>query len=400
MLRASHVALTDSKRRYVCHFEETFRVNIGDRVEGTCSWSLSSHQYQSWQNDQNATVLWITGDAGCGKTTLASFLVDNLQTLENYEHKEKYAKPLVSCFFCSKDIRSQGDARSVLRGLILQILTSRQSLIAKVRSKFGSFKREFDQSFESLWKIFTFSLEAVRCDRLYVVIEALDECQTESRKKLLSNISSILKSWNDSVSPSLKQLKFLITAQPQIMTSWRAITGSSAQYHLKIEDRPQGMVQDVLRFINKNVDELVSLRRCTESFANDLRKSLHKLAENSFLWVSLVLDHIKATIELSILDLPRIFSQIPKDLRDAYSSYLPSVAPHNVSSVRRYVSLLVASSRPLTLDEVGTLANLGRDKGRTLSESVSASVTKKVWNSSSDPSSGFLILTSILFTRQ
>lgn len=246
--------------------------------------------------------------------------MDNLQSQESCGYKETTAKPTVSYFFCSNDIRSQGDARSILRGLILQILTSRKSLIDKVRSEFASVKHEFDQSFESLWKIFTFSLEAVHCDCLYVVIEALDECQTDSRNKLLANIGSILESCNDSIPPLPKRLKFLITGQPQIMTAWRATSGSSAQYHLKIEDRPQGMVQDVLRFINKNVDELVSWQRCTLSFANDLKKSLYKLAESSFLWVSLVLDHIKATIELNILDLPRMFSQIPKDLKDAYSS--------------------------------------------------------------------------------
>lgn len=33
---SDNVALTDSKRRYISHFEKSFRVNVADRVDGTC----------------------------------------------------------------------------------------------------------------------------------------------------------------------------------------------------------------------------------------------------------------------------------------------------------------------------------------------------------------------------
>jgi ankyrin repeat domain-containing protein 50 len=48
------------------------------RVEGTCEWFLEHPKYRNWLEAESSQLLWISADAGCGKSVLASFLVKKL----------------------------------------------------------------------------------------------------------------------------------------------------------------------------------------------------------------------------------------------------------------------------------------------------------------------------------
>jgi ankyrin repeat domain-containing protein 50 len=149
-----------------------------------------------------------------------------------------------------------------------------------------------------------------------------------------------------------KKLKLLFTSQSQTMTEWRALEKISGLYHVKIEDRPSGMTRDVLTFIDYKVDQLVQLRRCDLPFADELKKALYQKAQNSFLWVSLVLSYVKSNILLQENNPQKVLAQLPDNLKEAYVKYLPLSTPQNAADIRRCVQLLVASYRNLTLEEI------------------------------------------------
>ncbi len=314
-------------------------------------------------------MLWMTGDAGCGKTTLSSFLTEVLRA-QAIQQARIDPSSIVLSFQCAKDIEGRNNAQSILCGLISAILTSKKNLIRRVRAEFASMWQEFGQSFESLWKIFLFALDTALYDYYYIIVDGLDECQARSREKLISSIGSMLELTKDQGQLHGKKLKILFTSQPQTMTEWKALGNSSNLFHLKIEDRPSGMIQDIVAFINYKVDQLVALQRCTLVAAAELKDALYRKAQNSFLWVSLVLEQIKTTILLYTNVPQQLLAEIPEDLKGAYARYLPSVTPQNRETIKRCVQLLVGSVRTLNLDELGAFASVERSRSRDEAEIV------------------------------
>lgn len=354
-------ALSESELRYITRLDDPYPLTLDDRIEGTCIWSTRTTQYRKWRQDAKSTILWITGDAGTGKTILCSYLKDCLenhttQTLQQASTSKNQA--LVTYFFCVKDDKGRRDACSVLRGLLLRIFIQRKDVLKRARKHFGSAKSHFDQSFETLWKIFSFAADIAQCQTFYVVIDAIDECEERSRNRLLHRIAETLQKWNRPELMLEKRVKFLITNQPHLVPVWNAVSQSTNQHRLKIEDRPQEMVDDVVRVIDKRVDDLVANRFCTTSEGDHLKSSLRNHAENSFLWVNIILDDIGKGIEYSRASLERVLRDPPKDLKGAYSRYLPAVAEQDVTLFRKLVDLMVACSRPLTLDELNIFVTI------------------------------------------
>lgn len=334
---------------------------MDDRIEGTCVWSTQTAQYQNWREDAQSTIFWVTGDAGCGKTILCSYLKDALELNTSQRlHQGSSTKDqaLVSYFFCVKDDQSRGDACSLLRGLLLRIFLQRTDVLKKVRAFFGSTKSHFDQTFEKLWKIFSFAADTAQCQTIYIVIDALDECEERSRDKLLHRIAETLQEWNESEQILERRVKFIITSQPHLIPIWNAISRSSKQHRLKIEDRPQDMVDDVARVIEKRVNDLVARRFCTTQEGDHLKSSLRHHAENSFLWVNIILDDIEKGIEYSRTSLERVLRDPPKDLKAAYSRYFPPIAEKHFTLFRKLVDLMVSCSKPLTIDELNIFVTI------------------------------------------
>lgn len=334
-------ALSESELRYVTRFDDPYPLTLDDRIEGTCVWSTKTAQHRNWRKDLKSTIFWITGDAGTGKTILCSYLKDALEIntprrLERGSSEEDHA--LVSYFFCVKDDQGRRDACSVLRGLLLRIFVQRADVLKRVRAFFGSTKSHFDQSFESLWKMFSFAADTARCQTLYIVIDALDECEERSRNKLLQKIAETLQTWNESELSVDRRVKFIITSQPHLVPVWNGVSKSTNQHRLKIEDRPQDMVDDVVRVIEKRVNDLIFRRFCTTDEGDHLKSSLRHYAENSFLWVNIVLDDIGKGIEYSRASLERVLRDPPKNLQTAYSRYFPVIAEQDVVLFRKWLN--------------------------------------------------------------
>ena len=46
---------------------------------GTCAWVLEHESFLEWQRAEKSCLLWITAEAGCGKTVLADYFIDNIR---------------------------------------------------------------------------------------------------------------------------------------------------------------------------------------------------------------------------------------------------------------------------------------------------------------------------------
>ena len=135
------------------------------------SWVLEMPEFKNWLNaelDSKERLLWICGSAGIGKSIIAGFLIDHLQT--------SYPNALVAYFFCKRGDMKLMYARSIFRTIAYQCMKKS----ARVRSTLEACKKEnidlasnigISTLLEGLLQEPLASFD----DEIYIVLDALDE---------------------------------------------------------------------------------------------------------------------------------------------------------------------------------------------------------------------------------
>ncbi|GKT92457.1 ankyrin repeat protein [Colletotrichum tofieldiae] len=156
------------------------------RHECTGQWFLESKEYSEWKKSPKSS-LWLHGIPGCGKTILSSTVIKDLSNIE------PYAKSLLYFYFDFTDTSKQSLEKAV-RSLIAQLYSKSQDVQAHLNSLYSSCKNASRQpSIDSL--ISTFEAMAQQTGEVWIVLDALDECQKRtglSNEGLLYWIEGIL----------------------------------------------------------------------------------------------------------------------------------------------------------------------------------------------------------------
>ena len=324
---------------------------------------------------EGSTILWLTGEAGSGKTVLTGFLIEELKAEIGPSWHRARGLDIVLSFFCAQTVESHGDARTLLKELILQLLTTRMEIIHRIKEIFGSSRHEYDASFETLWRIFQTAVELVPEKSIYIIVDGLDECEETSRSRLLSRLSRLIGDWSSDSRPR-KTIKLVISGQTGIIAAWKPSYPSLKHYHIRLEDHALEVKQDISRFINHRVDELVSESIWTPKTGETLKQRLYDLAEHSFLWSDVVLNHMRTGLDYRDTGLKQVLLTSSKTLNDTYTRYLPALAASEIPRLRKYLQLIVACRRPLVSIEVDILTEIDNQLTTSHKEFVGESVTQ------------------------
>ncbi|KAL3461824.1 nucleoside phosphorylase domain-containing protein [Aspergillus heterothallicus] len=173
----------------------------GSRVKGTCEWIQSNGLYSAWKSTHGDPLLWICGGPGKGKTTMAIYLIEEL---EAYISTDGGHSDLIF-YFCRHEDDKHNTATAVLRGLIYQIIKKKPSLFYHVQSFFEiSQKTDYALAHaEELWTIFYSLAMNPDAGLVFCVIDGLDECDSESVKYLGAKFSQLF-AHSDHISFPLK----------------------------------------------------------------------------------------------------------------------------------------------------------------------------------------------------
>lgn len=341
-------ALNETERSCMVLFSESdvadFKSNLPRRVEGTCHWILDHPQYVSWVSKQESTLLWITGNPGCGKTILSAYLMEHLDAVQPAQWNA-----LVCCYFCSDQIDTQKDAKAILRSVIYQMVRRRRKLIRHVKSAFEFQGSQVVNSFEALWNIFV----AITSDRisgqLSVIVDAIDECEAKTRARFLDAVTTLVHRANAMDEPSPNRIKFLITSRPSLAIYYDF--NGFLKNRLMIEESQNAVVKDVQLVIERRINEIVKRSGCQSRTKEYLEKTLQSKADQTFLWVKFALQCLEESLLAAEKDFRRILSTLPQDLEGLYESFLRSIPLHNQGLAAKMLHILVGSSRHFTLEE-------------------------------------------------
>ncbi|KAK4892790.1 hypothetical protein LTR27_008704 [Elasticomyces elasticus] len=311
------------------------------RAEGTCTWLLQDVAYKSWLKDEHS-LLWINGLPGQGKSMLALFAIDSLQGLITAQSQEA-----CTFFYWESGKAFRNTAVRMLRSILYQLLRRFPTLFDHMIDDYERQGTDLfsENSFVPLWRMLFAMIGDRLVQRVYCVLDGLDECEAGSRERLLN----FLRDWLTAspAGPNREKLKILLFSQP--------LSGKSGQHQLEIQKKCPSIslgstetVSDVHKYITARLSSLETQQFSSERLAR-MRKELLARSGNTFLWAAAVLGQIE---ELPPDQAEKAVHKAPLALDKLYRKILGKLNPLFLELARHATLWISSTIRPLTKMEL------------------------------------------------
>lgn len=316
----------------------------GGLLEDSYRWILDNPSFGKWRGDDQSRPLWINGPAGIGKTMLLCGIIDSLSS----PHEKGR---LVSFFFCQGSFSWTRNATAVLCGLAYLLVRQNPSLISHVREKLGyASKSHFEgiNGWEAISKILQSMLQDDALPPVYLIVDALDECET--------GVEELLGFINKTTSAEHSRVKWLVSSRHDDTIENILATGVKGP-NLGLDINPILVSQAVDIYIEYQVSQFKLIQH-DKPLQKQVYKKLHENAGGTFLWVALVFEELRK-LKLAV-DVRRAIDETPSSVGKLYKTMVNRVATleqHSQSCFRILWATAIAY-RPLHLLELQTLASL------------------------------------------
>ncbi|KAJ5732773.1 G-protein beta WD- 40 repeats containing protein [Penicillium malachiteum] len=242
-------------------------------------WIHQDPKYKTWQNGDEVGLLWIKGGAGKGKTMMSIGIIEELSRPKMGPEEST----VVTYFFCKYADSKLNTLEAIVKGLILQLVNQQPALKESLRAPWdesGRFKKDV-MSWPILWDILLEMLDRCKCRRIYLIVDALDECQdhngmTEFLRHIVLNGLSLKG-----------KMKWLLTSRPFDGAEQELFT-THDQFHISLEVNSTQVSDADNEYIISKLDELSCRHKYGSMLKSQLEAELVAKAQGTFLWVSLV----------------------------------------------------------------------------------------------------------------
>ncbi|GFN17844.1 ankyrin repeat-containing domain protein [Aspergillus tubingensis] len=269
-----HRALKDNERDQTLSWisdvpaQKHYREASASLMPGSGEWLFRHPEFQAWSNSSSSEVLWLHGTPGCGKSKIAAAVIQHLRLQAG---KVQHSLPIIH-FLCSRNPAEpeRGDAREVLRSIIkqLSLTTSNDLMRTPVVEEYRKRLQEANYYGEE-----PAALSVERCTELLcelgqsapvmLIIDALDECDSQQRIILQQSLEEMRQSCRDLV-------KIFISSRYEEDIA----TGFRQKRTLCVT--PQDTEGDLKHFIDLRVSKFVSRWADLHSEASDRLQQLEK----------------------------------------------------------------------------------------------------------------------------
>ncbi|KAF8537271.1 hypothetical protein BDD12DRAFT_236511 [Trichophaea hybrida] len=197
-------------------------------------------------------------------------------------HSWKINQFYMSYFFCDDKDERLRTAYAILVNLLTQLLEQVPDVIRHflAEPEYTTNKEKTVWNYGMLWRVFERIMSDTHCGKVYILIDALDECEEESCTKLLKQLQRLLCDATTATRP----IKIVITSRPHI-----AVTSHLTEV-IKIPLAAETLKSDISAFVEA---EVYKQPQFTGSLREEVQKALIDGANGMFLWVSLILDGLK-----------------------------------------------------------------------------------------------------------
>ncbi|KAH6985564.1 hypothetical protein EDB80DRAFT_231610 [Ilyonectria destructans] len=345
----------------------------GGLLKDSYKWILNHGDFRRWRDDRESRLLWIKGDAGKGKTMLLCGIINELsqsraeipnaskggllgdvtmkisRRFKKMSLSSTHSHP-VSFFFCQGTDSRLNHAAAVLRGLIYLLLCQRPSLISHIQDRYDHAGRrlfEDTNAFYTLSQTLASMLRDGPAKGCYLVIDALDECET--------GLAQLLHFIVQSASTSA-YVKWIVSSRnrPDIEQQLHC---TALKTRLSLELNAHHVAQAINTYIVHKVAHLVSLRD-NKSLQDQVRDEMRHRADGTFLWVALVAQELQNVRSWDVLS---VLKQMPAGLVPLYRrmmNHIQQLRPRDSEFCRLVILTATVAYRLLHLRELGVLSGL------------------------------------------
>ncbi|KAF3246402.1 hypothetical protein TWF192_006916 [Orbilia oligospora] len=265
------------------HYE--LNSNRAKRQKGTCGWVFDQEEYKQWYNSTQSSFLWVYGNAGFGKSVLMSAIVDEILegigkgASQKVEEVPSPQPPLIASFFCKVGSEKTQKTFPILKSLMYQyyqyckhrmpqeILVEASSRIKEAAKKEMSISNSpsntTGDSIQEIWKKLILDLGKLFNGPIYIVIDALDECDDREKTGFISLLQNVAR--------SSSRTKVVVTSrqEPDIV--------SLLSHGPKISVEEQKNIKDVKVYVKKELKKVTILK---EKERKDAHKAIVKRASD------------------------------------------------------------------------------------------------------------------------
>lgn len=297
-------------------------------------------------------MLGITGNPGIGKTVISIFLVESLE-----QHFTCFQRTIQGpiYFFCESLDRKRNSDIAILRGLLHQLCR-----IHGMKHFYNECKLQKEpkenmlQSFQTLWRIFCQMIEDDDASGLIIIIDALDECDELSQKRLVERLSPWLHEKKRKV-----KVKFIMTCRheqsikPYLshFSNMRDSSEHREQPIYRFLDVDSGKIRsDIRRYISDRVLYLSEKKSYTVELQQEVEDRLLQNAGGTFLWNHLIIERLDQLGNNQAVS--ECLRTLPDTLFGLYDKILERIPRGSEEYAHFVLQLVAAARRPLTKEEV------------------------------------------------
>lgn len=184
---------------------------------------------------------------------------------------------------------------------------------------------------------------------MYFFINALDECVKDLEKLLAFIILKLSLS---------SRVKWILTSRNYTNIEQRLrLDNSGARLSLELKENAAQVSRAVDAYIDHRLMELEQIQH-DQALQSSVREKMQQKANSTFLWVSLVMKELKDVMPWEVL---QVLEEVPMELADIYRrmmEHIKQLKRRNPELCRQVLSTVVATHRPLHLQELCVLADL------------------------------------------
>lgn len=210
------------------------------------------------------SYLWINGIPGCGKTVLCSTIIDDLQALVGLQ-----SRSIISYFYFSfADVKRQ-KCTSLLSSILAQLCPrpTIPQILQDLYEQHRHTRPTVDEPSKTLRSILN------ELDNVYIVIDALDECASETeggeQEEILEWLSEMSCSKIDSLHTIVPSRR-----EPNIQRSF----SSKSVWH-SVSFTKTSNTDDIASFIKNQLETNTRLKSLDESTEHDVETTLLRGAD-------------------------------------------------------------------------------------------------------------------------
>ncbi|KEZ41456.1 Uncharacterized protein SAPIO_CDS7594 [Scedosporium apiospermum] len=272
----------------------------------TCKWFIKQPKYSDWLDvdkfPDHRGFLWVKGKPGAGKSTLMKYAL-------SHSCKVLKGTTIINFFFNARGDELEKSTTGMYRSLLFQLIDRVPRLDAifnSLRLTACRWDRPMQWSIESLQDLFEQAVQSLGQSRVVCYIDALDECDEDEIRKMLSLFERV----GELAASSGIQFQVCFSSR-----HYPHITISQG-LELALEDQ-EGHGQDITSYIDSE------LKIGQSKVAREIKAELQEKASGVFMWVILVVDILNKAFDRGrVHALRKRLREIPASLHELFRDIL------------------------------------------------------------------------------